>query len=94
MKSFFALITRLSLRFRAITLVIILVVGVLGVAAASQLQLELIPSIEFPQTVVIAQVSGMSSDEVLTLITTPLEKSVRAIDGVVNEGQYFITAHA
>ncbi len=65
MKSFFTLLTRLSLRFRAITLALMVILSVLGVIAVTQLKQELLPSIALPQTIILSQVSGMTSDQVL-----------------------------
>lgn len=84
MKSFFASLTRLSLRFRVLTVIIALVIGVFGVVAATQLQLELIPAIEFPQTVILSQVSGMSSEEALAVLTRRIEDALAEIPEVVN----------
>ena len=84
MKTLFASITGLSLRLRYLTLLLCVVVAVLGVLAVTQLQLELIPDIAFPQTVILAQTSGLSSDEVLNLLTEPIEKKLSQIDGIVN----------
>ncbi|MFN8376462.1 MAG: efflux RND transporter permease subunit, partial [Anaerolineae bacterium] len=84
MKSLFTLITRTALRFWVLTLVITLLIAGLGVVGTTQLKLELIPSVEFPQTIILAQVSGMSSDEVLNIITLPLEERLRQVPNVVN----------
>ena len=53
--NFFDWITRLSLRFRWITIILTAVILGLGVYSATQLNLELLPRVEFPQTIVIAQ---------------------------------------
>ena len=84
MKAFFENMTRLSLRFRFVTIIISTVIAALGLFAVTQMQLELIPGIEFPQTVVLAQVSGMTSEEVLNVVTIPLEDELSAIDEIVN----------
>lgn len=84
MKSLFSLFTRLSLRFYVVTLVLVAVFVALGVIAVTQLQQELLPPIEFPQTVILTQASGMSSEEVLSLLTQRLEDVLRNIEGIVN----------
>lgn len=84
MKAFFAFLTRVSLKYRWVTLALALISGVLGIIGLTQLQLELIPAIEFPQTVIITQVSGMNSDEVLDIVTRPIEEKLQAIPEVVN----------
>jgi multidrug efflux pump subunit AcrB len=84
MKSVFTFITRAALRFWVLTLLITLVIAALGVVGTTQMKLELIPSVSFPQTIVLAQASGMSSDEVMTVLTQPLEAQFREIPQVVN----------
>jgi multidrug efflux pump subunit AcrB len=84
MKSFFTLLTRLSLRFRVITLTLMVILLILGVIAVTQLKQELLPSISFPQTIILSQVSGLSSDQVLNVITKRLEAALKNVDEVVN----------
>lgn len=84
MKSFFAAITRVSLRFRWITLILAALISVAGVVAVTQLRQELIPAVAFPQTIILAQVSGMTSEQVLNVVTTRLEDAISAIDDVAN----------
>ncbi|MBZ0275435.1 MAG: efflux RND transporter permease subunit, partial [Anaerolineae bacterium] len=84
MKSLFGLFTNLSLRFRAVTLVLVVTFMALGVIAVTQLKQELIPSIEFPTTVILAQASGMTSEQVLTVVTQPLEEALGQIDDIAN----------
>ena len=84
MKSLFSAITTLSLRFRAATLLLAVIVSIAGIIAITQLRQELIPAVEFPQTIILAQVSGMTSDEVLTVLTTRIEESLSTVPEVVN----------
>lgn len=84
MRSFFDFLTRIALRFRAITLSIVVVVMILGGVAATELQQELLPPLEFPQSFVLIQVSGMTSDEVLNVVTLRVEDIVNEVNGVVN----------
>src|SRR5688572_31796066 len=84
MKSVFTAITRAALRFWVLTLLITLLVAGLGIVGTTQMQLELIPSVEFPQTIILAQVSGMNSDQVMNVLTMPIEEQLRAIPRVVN----------
>jgi multidrug efflux pump subunit AcrB len=84
MKSLFSFVASLSLRFRAVTLILVVTFLTLGVYAITQLKQELIPSIEFPTTVILAQVSGMTSEQVLTVVTRPMETALSQIDEVVN----------
>ena len=85
LSTFFDQITRLSLRFRWITIVLTAVVLGLGIYSATQLNLELLPRVEFPQTIVIAQYpDGESSADVLNEITIPLEEKLAVVEGVLN----------
>lgn len=84
---FFDAITRLSLRFRWVTVGLSLAIMALGVWAMTQLNLELLPRIEFPQTVVVVQwPDAESADQFLQEVTIPLENALgpEAIPGVVN----------
>lgn len=84
MKAFFALLTNLSLRFRILTLGLVIIITGLGIAAASRLKQELLPAVEFPQTVILVQVSGMTSDQVLQVVTKRLETVLDNLDPIVN----------
>lgn len=84
MRSFFNAVTHASLRFRAVTLTLVVVVLSLGVVAGSQLKQELLPPIEFPQTFILAQVSGMTSDQVLNVVTRRLEAEITTVPEIVN----------
>jgi multidrug efflux pump subunit AcrB len=84
MKSLFSGITGLSVRFRFVTLTIAAVISVAGIIAVTQLRQELIPAVEFPQTIVLAQVAGLTSDQVLTVITTRIEDALENIPEIVN----------
>lgn len=78
-------ITRLSLRYRWGVLAVALITLALGGYGLTKLNLELLPRIEFPQTIVIVQwPDSPSSDEFLQKITLPLEEKFKAIEGVVN----------
>ncbi|RMG92714.1 MAG: efflux RND transporter permease subunit [Chloroflexi bacterium] len=85
LSSLFDRITRLSLRYRWVTLAIAAIVLVVGAWSMTHLNLELLPRIEFPQTVVVAQWSGAeTAEEFAQAVTIPLEEKLQAIDGVVN----------
>lgn len=80
MRALFHFLTTLSVRFRFVTLALAIVVIALGVVSAAQLKQELLPPIQFPSTVVLAQVSGMTSGQVLDIVTTRLEDELSTID--------------
>jgi multidrug efflux pump subunit AcrB len=77
-------LTRASLRFKWATIAITILVFVAGVVAFTQFNRELIPSIEFPQTVVLAFNPGDDAESMLENVTIPIEDAVSEIDGIVN----------
>jgi multidrug efflux pump subunit AcrB len=85
MKSLFDCITRFSIRFRWITLGILVVLMALGVYAALTLNLELLPSIDIPSMYVLARSNGSTSGDImLQAYSVPIENGAGTIDGVVN----------
>ena len=85
MKSLFSGFTALSLRFRVVTLALVILLSVAGVYAVTQLKQELIPSVEFPQTIILAQATGMTSDQVLNVLTSRIETALdEQVPDVVN----------
>ncbi len=85
MKSLFSGLTALSLRFRVVTLALVVLLSVAGVYAVTQLKQELIPSVEFPQTIILAQATGMTSDQVLNVLTSRIETALdEQVPDVVN----------
>jgi multidrug efflux pump subunit AcrB len=77
-------ITRLSLRFRWITILLSVVALILGVVALTQLNQELLPPIEFPAMVAVTFWQGASADQVLDQVTVPMENAVADVKGIVN----------
>jgi len=86
MKRVFSAITRASINFRWVTILLAVAALVGGAYAATRLNQELLPNISFPQTYVFALQPGASSEDLLALITLPLEQEVVKIKGVVREG--------
>jgi hypothetical protein len=86
LRAFFTGITRLSLKYKWLTIGLTLVFVVLGVVAATQLNQELLPRIEFPQTIVVALRAGASSEDMRDLVTIPLEQELVKIPGVIQAG--------
>lgn len=84
MKFIFNIITSIAVRFRLLTLVMVVVLLGLGITAANDLNQELLPPIEFPQTVILAQSSGMTSEQVLTILTERMEAELDAIPDIIN----------
>ncbi len=84
MKPIFSALTTLSLRYRAITLILAALISIAGIVAITQLKQELIPSVSFPQTIILAQASGMSGEQVLRVVTQRIETALDPIPEVVN----------
>ena len=83
--SFFDRITRLSLRFRWVVIVITLLTLAAGVVSMTQLNLALLPSLEFPQTFIVIQWSDAETvDAFLDEVTIPVEEALTDVNGVVN----------
>ena len=78
-------ITRLSVKYYVVTLALALVISILGIMALRDLNLELLPRIEFPQTIVVVQWSeAETADNFADEITIPLENALGEVEGVVN----------
>ncbi len=77
-------LTRASLRLRWLVIVLSLLALGGGALALTQLNQELIPPIEFPQSVVLAFHSDLGVDEMLEQVTMPIEEAVSEVEGVVN----------
>ncbi len=84
MKFIFNNITRLALRFRAVTIVLVVLLLTLGAFSWTRLNQELLPPIDVPQTIILAQTSGMTGDQVLEIVTKPLESRLSEIDEIIN----------
>lgn len=84
MKKLFAFITENSLRFKWVTIGLSILLFVLGIFAFTQFNQELIPNIEFPQTFVLIQAQGTEAEELVELLTIPIEDRVLQIEDVLN----------
>jgi HAE1 family hydrophobic/amphiphilic exporter-1 len=72
----------LSLRNRALIALITIVAAVFGGLALVNLKQELIPSIEFPQLVVVSSYPGASPDVVAGDVSTPIEQAIQGVPGL------------
>jgi HAE1 family hydrophobic/amphiphilic exporter-1 len=77
-------LTRRCLRHPWVTISISVLLLIAGIIGALQMNLELIPSIEFPQTLILASNPGAAAEDTLQQVTIPLENAVKNIKGVVN----------
>lgn len=77
-------ITRISLRFKWLTVAATIFLVAMGVYSYTTLNQELIPDIEFPQAFILSQNEGANSDNMLHMYAIPLEEGAQTVDGVVN----------
>ena len=75
-------LANLSLANRALIALITVFVMVFGVITSAQLKQELVPSITFPQAIVVASYPGASPQVVEEKVTVPLEQAVLSFQGV------------
>nr|WP_156002379.1 efflux RND transporter permease subunit [Streptomonospora sp. PA3] len=75
---------RLSLRNRALILLITIAAAVFGTLATVNTERALMPSIEVPMVMVNAQYQGASPEVVETEVAEPLEQAVQSVPGVVS----------
>jgi HAE1 family hydrophobic/amphiphilic exporter-1 len=94
MKRLFSAVTRASLRFRWITIAIAVIAMGAGVWAATKMNQELLPDLSFPQTFILTTGGGRSADDMLELVTKPLEKELVNVKGVVPAGLQTTTTGA
>ena len=71
-----------SLRNRALIALVTVVVAIFGGIAVSLLKLELIPSITFPQLVVVTTYPGASPVIVEKEVSTPIETAIQGVNGL------------
>jgi len=77
-------ITRASLRFKWVVIALSILVLAGGALAVMQLNQELLPKIEFPQSILLTMNPGTSPEEMQDGVTIPIEQAVEDIEGVVN----------
>ncbi|MEX0761302.1 MAG: efflux RND transporter permease subunit [Dehalococcoidia bacterium] len=74
--------TRLALRYRIITIVLMLAVMAGGAYSLTKLQVALLPDIEFPAVTIAAPYPGALPQQVLDDVTLPIEGALADLDGV------------
>ncbi|MET0736316.1 MAG: efflux RND transporter permease subunit, partial [Microbacterium sp.] len=72
----------LSLKNRALIALITIVVAVFGGLALTSLKQELIPSIEFPQLVIVSTYPGASPEVVNNDVSSPIENAIQGVPGL------------
>ncbi|MEE8347014.1 MAG: efflux RND transporter permease subunit [Dehalococcoidia bacterium] len=75
-------ITHLSLRKRAIVFLAAGLVALLGIFAATQINQELFPDIDFPAITIVTQFPGASPDSVSEEVSEPIESAISNVAGL------------
>ncbi|MCU1545492.1 MAG: hydrogenase expression protein [Homoserinimonas sp.] len=76
------LLSVFSLRNRALIALVTIVVAVFGTISLTSLKQELIPSVSFPQLVVLTTYPGASPEVVNEDVSTPLETAIQGVAGL------------
>ena len=72
----------LSLKNRALIALVTIVAAIFGTLALTSLKQELIPSIEFPQLVVVSTYPGASPEVVSNDVSVPVETAIQGVPGL------------
>src|SRR3954464_755631 len=75
-------IIRLSLRHRTLVLAVALVVLVYGGYLTTEIPIDVFPDLDRPRVVILTECPGLSSEEVETLVTQPVETALLGASGV------------
>lgn len=76
------LLSVFSLRNRALIALVTIVVGVFGGIALTSLKQELIPSVSFPQMVIVTSYPGAAPEVVNEDLSTPIETAIQGVAGL------------
>ena len=76
------LLSVFSLRNRALIALITIVVGVFGGIALTSLKQELIPSVSFPQMVIVTSYPGAAPEVVNDDVSSPIETAIQGVPGL------------
>lgn len=76
------LLSIFSLRNRALIALVTIVVGVFGALALTSLKQELIPSVSFPQMVIVTSYPGAAPEVVNDDLSTPIETAIQGVPGL------------
>ncbi|PIJ00001.1 hypothetical protein BMH30_15400, partial [Leucobacter sp. OLES1] len=73
------LLTRLSLKNRALIALVTVVAAVFGVISIGSLKQELMPSVEYPAVAVITSYPGASPEVVSNDVSGPIETALKSV---------------
>jgi len=75
-------VIRLALRYRTLVLVASLIVLVYGGYLTTTIPIDVFPDLDRPRVVILTECPGLSSEEVETLVTVPIETAILGASGV------------
>src|SRR5829696_1717438 len=75
-------VIRWSLRYRSLVLAACLVVLVYGGYLTTSIPIDVFPDLDRPRVVILTECPGLSSEEVETLVTLPIETAILGASGV------------
>src|SRR3954469_19674245 len=75
-------IIRLALRYRTLVLAVSVVVLAYGGYLTTTIPIDVFPDLDRPRVVILTECPGLSSEEVETLITYPIETALLGASGV------------
>ena len=73
---------KFCIHHKVTTLLAVIMISVFGVMFTTQLQMALLPDMEFPTAVVMCYYSGASPSDMEELVTRPLETAIMSVSGV------------
>src|SRR5215510_9679293 len=75
-------VIRLALQYRTLVLAMSVVVLVYGGYLTTTLPIDVFPDLDRPRVVILTECPGLSSEEVETLVTLPIETAILGASGV------------
>ena len=73
---------RLSLRYRFLVVIVSLILLVYGSYLATTMPMDVFPDLDRPRVIILTECPGLSTEEVETLVTQPIEVSLLGASGV------------
>jgi len=75
-------IAKFCIRHRVTTILAFLIISIFGVVYLRELQLALLPNMEYPAAVVYCYYNGAAPEDMEQLVTRPLESAIMSVPGV------------
>ena len=75
-------ISKFCIQHKVMTLLAAIMVSIFGLTFVSQLQMALMPDMNYPAAVVVCYYNGASPSDMEELVTRPLEEAVMSVSGV------------